>query len=442
MALLQKFKESDSIVIEGDKKIGKITLALYLSKLTSTHITLISPLASSKIVKKVKSSISAFDDFKDIESFLTIFSLREDWVHIKNEYGYKYLLEDLEYFISHQKNDLIVFHNIGALFDYSDRDFIEIFLTELLSYGITYKKKFIFTLSLSNTNYDMMGSFLVEHADLYLKLYTRKSIKRVEVLYSLTPMEQKEYNFTIDDDSLLLEATSNFQPTKKHVSIVVITSDDYLRKLHTYLLDKDNIELTIAQNISEALSAILKNPDYLIFCQENNDLNLSICELAKKHKLKTSIIYLVNKDFLRVDDRMQAKELGCMDMIKLDNNIMHYVLELEKYFNLVFYKRSLTKHNVQYKDKKEFIKFVDNVLEKRGIFSIVKIAGKLQENDILAMRDYDKVFIEKDHSYIFILNSLKSSIENILEKKFNKKFHILNKKDSIDILIEGDICLK
>ena len=441
MALIKKLKESDSIVIEGDKKTGKLTLAFYFAKLIDKKTTFVSPLASPKVTKKIDSFVNSFEIFKDLNSFLKKFSLREDWMSLKEEYGYKYFLKDLEYFISHQENEVIIFHKIDTFFEYADRDFLETFLSELLGYGITYKKKFIFTLNIDDPNYDMLGRFLVDNTELYLKLSIQDSIRYIDVLYSLTPISQQHYIFENEDTQLILEAKSMYSGQHEDISIVLITSNPYLQQIHKYMLDKESIELMIADNISDALEAILKNPDYMIFAQESEEVKLSICSLAKEHKLKTQILYLTNRDFIRVDDRMKSKELGCVDMIKLDTNIMNYVLELEKYFNLVFYKKPENEHKREYRDKEEFKTYIKEVIEKRGIFTLIKIDEKLDENDYSFIREYDKVLVTDEYSVIFMLNILKSNVEDILKIKFKKEIHTEKIQDSLDIFFGEEICI-
>jgi len=441
VALIKKIKESDSIVIEGDKKTGKLTLAFYFAKLINRPTTFISPLASPKVTKKINSFVDSFEIFKDLNSFLTKFSLREDWMSVKEEYGYKYFLKDLEYFISHQENEVIIFHKIDTFFEYADRDFLETFLSELLGYGITYKKKFIFTLNIDDVNYDMIGRFLVDNTELYLKLSIEDSLREVDVLYSLTPISQQHYIFENEEKQLILESKTIHSGKHEDISIVLISSNAHLQQIHKYLLDKESIELTIVDTISDALSAILKNPDYLIFAQEDEEVKLSICQLAKEHKLKTQILYLTNRDFIRVDDRMRAKELGCVDMIKLDSNIMNYILELEKYFNLVFYKKPENEHKREYRDKEEFKSYIQEVLKKRGIFTLIKIDDILDESDYSFIREYDKVLVTDRYSVIFMLNVLKSNVENILKSKFKKAIHIEKIQDSLDIFFKEEICI-
>lgn len=445
MEITKKIKESESIIIEGDKKIGKMTLALYFSKLIEESATLVSPLPTTKVVKKIEVLSESFKIFNDLENFLSAFSLREDWVSIKNEYGYKYILKDLEHFISHQKNRVMIFHKIGSLFDYSDRDFIEDFLAELLSFGITYKKKFIFTLNTNDVNYDMISRHLVDNSDLYLKMYMTEAIRNVDILYSLTPITQQEYLFMGEDSILSLKSKStlnNISGEHKDISIVFISSNPHSQQLHKYLLDKDNIDLIIADNISNSLSAMLQNPDYLIFEQEGDKVELSACEISKQNNLNTQILYIVNKKFVRIDDRMKAKDLGCVDMIKIDENVMNYILELEKYFNLVFYKKLPDEHiSHRYNNVEEFKNHIQEVLNKRGVFTLVKVKNILLEEDFSSFREYDKVLVTENYSVIFILNILKSNVETILEHKFSKKLDIEEIQDSLELFFGGKLCI-
>ena len=441
MELIRNIKESDSIVIEGEKKVGKMTLAFYLSKQIAKHVTFISPLASTKILRKVESSISSFGKLEDLDEFLTIFSFREDWMNIKIDYGYKYFLKDLEYFISHQENEVMIFHRVEAFFEYADRDFLEDFLAELLSYGMKYKKKLIFTLNTEDYNYDLLRSYLVDNCDFYLKLDKEDSVRNIDVLYSLTPLTNQTYIFENSESGMILEPKLTFNGLNKYISIVVISADKDIQRIHKYLLNKDDIELTIANDIGGALEAVLKNPDYLIFNQEDEKIALSICELSKKYKLKTQILYLVNKDFVRVDDRMKAKTKGCIDMLKLDKNIMNYILELEKYFDLVFYKNYSHITDSIYKDKNEFKKEIQEILDNRGIFSLIKLNETLSEEDMSAIREYDKILIDGEYSFLFMLNSLKFNIENILKNKFKRELNIVKIQDSLDIFFGEKLCI-
>ena len=63
MELINKLKESESIVIEGDKKIGKSTFAFYLASQLQTPFSVLSPISSNKLSRKIESLKKNFNNF-------------------------------------------------------------------------------------------------------------------------------------------------------------------------------------------------------------------------------------------------------------------------------------------------------------------------------------------------------------------------------------------
>jgi len=435
MEINKKIKESESIVIEGDKKIGKLTLALYLSSQFQKNFTLLTPLSKNKITRKIEASKKHFDNFKDLN--INIFSFREDWVMIKNEYGFSYLLKDLEYFIHHQKNEMIIFHKFDTIFEYSDRDFIDDFFIELLSYGIKYKKKLIFTINMDSVNYDLIGNYLVEASDLYLKMTRPKEKREIEVLFSISPIIDSHYIFENIEKKLILKTKDISGYSKKEIDVVVITKDKKIQKLHNYLLQKENINLRIIDSISESLSIISNVPDFLIFTQEDKETNFNICEISKKNSFKT--LYVVNKKFVRIDDRLEGREKGCVDVITISIQTMHYVLELEKFFEMVFYK-NLTNIEINFSNDK-LKKHLDYLIQERVLFTLIKIEGKIDKKYLKFLRHYDGYFEFENYSVILLLNLLKGEVSQILFKKLEDNFFVVKLQDCIDIFYGEKLCI-
>jgi len=440
MEIFQKIKESDSVVLEGDKKSGKLTFLLHVLKKKYMNVSIISPLSSNKITKKLETLSKSFLEFKDFKQFLNVYALREDWILLKNEYGFNYLLQDLEYFISTQKNDVIIFHKIGTLFDYADRDLIDNFFNHLLSYGATYKKKLIFTINTDTVNYDLISHYLVESSDLYLKMDKEGDFRAVEILYALSPILDPIYIFENKNKKLFLFPKEKSGFRKTNISVIVISKNKVIQKLHKYLLEKPQIELTIVDTISSSMEAILKNPDYLIFSQEDEEVNFSICELSSKHNLYTKTLYLINKEFLRVDDRLKAMSRGCIDVVNFQIQKMHYVLELAKYLNNTFYKTSIINDEKALETKEEVLEYIDYLLLERVLFTIVKVDGKLTNLEYI--REYDKYIELEEYNIIIFVNLIKAEVASILFKKIAEHFHILEVQDCVDIFFGEKLCIK
>ena len=439
MEIYQKLKESESIVIEGKKKSGKLTFMLYLLSKKYTKISIVSPLSANKTTKKLEAISRSFEDLEGLNKFLDIFAFREDWITIKNEFGFKFLLQDLEFFIANQKNEVIVFHRIGTLFEYSDRDLIDDFFNDLLAYGIKYKKQLIFTLDIDDVNYDLMSYYLVESIDLYMKIEKIEESREVSILYALSPVLDQTYLFENHLKKLKLNTKDKSGYINKDISVIVISKNKKIQRFHKYLLEKEGIELSIVDSISDSLEAILKNPDYLIFSQEEEESNFSVCELSSKYNLYTKTLYLLDKPFLRVDDRLKAIEKGCVDVLNFQIPKMHYILELAKYLNKTFYKNNIIKDNSELKTKEEVIEYINYLIEERVLFTILKIDGKVK--DFSYLRDYDKYVELEKYGIIILVNLIKGEVANIVFKKMAEHFMILETQDCLDLFFGEKLCI-
>jgi len=441
MDLFQKLTESESIIIEGERKVGKLTAALYMLSKKFTTITVVSPFTKNKIAKKISTLISSFTNLENINETLDVYAYREDWVSIKNEYGFGYLLKDLEYFISKTTDEVILFHRIGSLFEYADRDLIEDFFTELLSYGIKHKKKLVFTLNTDSVNYDLISYYLLELSDLYMRIEKHGEYREINILFALTPIETPTYIFVSIDKKLLLEEKDNSTYLNKDISVIMIAKDNYIKAFHEYLLSKEGIEITIVDSIADILESVLKNPDYIIFSEEGKDKDFSICEIPSRYDLYTKMLYLVDKDFVRIDDRLEAIQMGCADLLNFKFQKIRYVLELAKYLHKAFYKVDVIYNKEHPNNKEELITFIKFLLSERTLFTIIKVDDDINPRDYL--RPYDKYMYLEEEGYgvLVLINLVKDEVSDILFKKSQEIF-VLEMQDCIDIYTGEKLCIE
>jgi len=439
MELMNKLQESESIVIEGDRRIGKTTFALHILKKKYKKISFISPLTHNQTLKRLEAISNAFLEFNDIKDFIDAYSFREDWIDIKNEFGFKYLLQDLEYFISNQPNDVIVFHRMGSLFEYSDRDLIEDFFNKLLSYGIKYKKKLVFLIGTDVVNYDLLNHYLVESADLYLKIKKEGELREIEILFALTPIFDHKYIFESKHKKLFLFAKEKSGYINKNVSVIVISKDPEVRRLNKYILSHPQIELKIIDSIADSLEAILQNPDYLLYYGEDDKINTSICELSAKYELYTKVLYLLKREFIRTDDRLNLIDKGCVDLLNINTQTINYVLEISKYIQINFYKISIIHDEVKLETKDEVKKFVDYLLDEKILFTIVKVNKKLE--NVKYLRNYDKYIEFDDYSIIICINLLKDEVSKIMLSKMEENLNVLEMQDALDLFYGDKLCI-
>jgi len=440
MEIIHKIQESESVVIEGDRRIGKTTFALHILKKKYKKISFLSPLNYNQTSKRLEAIQNSFLEFNNIKEFVDAYSFREDWIEIKNEFGFKYLLQDLEFFISQQPNDVIVFHRIGSIFEYSDRDLIEYFFNTLLSYGIKYKKKLVFLLGSDVINYDLISHYLVESADLYMKMEKEGEVREIEILFALTPILDPKYIFESKHKKLFLFTKEKSGYVNKNVSVVVISKDLEVRRLNKYILEHPQIDLKIIDTIADALDVILQNPDYLLYYGEDNKINSSICELSNKYDLYTKTLYLLKKDFIRVDDRLNLIEKGCVDLLNINTAAINYVLELSKYMQINFYKISIIQDDIKLNTKEETKNFIDYLLNERILFTVLKIDGTLKNTSHL--RNYDKYVEFEDYSIVILINLLKYEVNKNVLNKIEEELAVTVIQDSLDIFYGEKLCIE
>jgi hypothetical protein len=268
-------------------------------------------------------------------------------------------------------------------------------------------------------------------------MYRAKS-REVEVLFSISPIVDSHYVFDNKDKNLTLYTKEISGYSKKDIDVVVISKVSKIQKLHKYILDKENIHLRVIDSISDSLSIVSQIPDFLIFTQEFDEVNFSICEISKKNHFKT--LYLVRPSFVRVDDRLMGRQKGCVDVISFGMQTMHYILELEKFFAMVFYK-NLINVEINLQTKEQLQKHINYLLDERVLFTIIKIEGKIEHENLEFLRKYDAYLEFEEYSVILLLNLLKSEVAKILFKKIRDMFVVIKLQDSLDIYYGERLCI-
>ena len=148
---------------------------------------------------------------------------------------------------------------------------------------------------------------------------------------------------------------------------------------------------------------------------------------------------MVNKEFIRVDDRLNLIDKGCVDLLNFNIPIVNYVLELSKYIQMNFYKIGIIRDDIKLETKDEVKNFINHLLEEKILFSIIKIDGKLE--DTKHLRYYDKYIEFDDYNIIIFVNLLKHELTKIIFSKMNEHFNIIKVQDSLDIFYREKLCI-
>jgi len=436
--LFEAVRNSEIVSIEGDNKTGKLTFTLYLISRSVSEKTLILSSIPKPILNKRIESIKKLEDEEInelIENKLEFLCLKENWEEIKAKYGFDFLIEDILYIVKDIQPKNIIFHRPDLMFNEDEFEFAKWLIDSL----IELKENFHTRLFITTKENSIIENIIENYSDIDFEIKTQPE-RIVKVKSSLFPLKTLKYQFLYENGKLILkEFNKNIthKETKKH-SMLLITQNDYLIKIHNYLFEK-KFDITFAKEISQSIASILKEPEIVVFNPPEKTLNLQMCELASEKKLSSKIIYLINKDYVRTDDKMRAVYAGCYEIMPAKFNIEEYIFLIEKLIKDFFYTEKINQLPMQ-KEIKSFEHFctvVDNFYNERIYFTV--FVGECKNEDVLKhVRVHDIIFKTNNTFYICFVNANSHIFERGIKHKIQpQNYHLV---EAIDWNEKG-ICL-
>jgi len=420
MNIFNAIEKSEIISIEGDNKSGKLTFTLYLIANSAFGKTLILSSIPKPILKKRIVSIESLNDEK-INSLLNeveYLCLKENWEEIKAKYGFDFLIEDVKRIIFDTQPDNIVLHRTDLMFNEDEYEFAKWFIDSIIELKEEYNLK-LFITSKENT---IIHNIVENYSDIDFEIKNQKE-RIIIVKSSLFPLKTLKYIFSLKNGKLTLEevkehyqsihetqeakrnTTTNFQETLKNNRLLVVTQNEYLIKLNDYLFS-NIFTIQAAKSMSESIAKLFESPDIVIYNPPETDLNLEMCHIVNEKQIHSKIIYLLNKDYVRIDDKMQAVYAGCYDILPVNFNIEEYIFLIEKLAKNFFYTEKINQLPKQREVKsfEHFCAIVNNFYEERIYFTLFE--GKTEEENVLKLvRNHDIVYKDKDKTYICFINA-------------------------------------
>ena len=425
MNIFETITQSEIVSIEGENKSGKLTFTLYLLSRSAKEKTLILSSIPKPILKKRLQSIKNLKD-GPINSLLEntdYLCLKENWEEIKAKYGFDFLIEDIARIIQDVKPKNIIIHRADLMFNEDEYEFAKWFTDSLIELKEENGLRLFFTTKENTVIQNITENY--SDIDFEIKNVHQRTIK---VKSSLFPLKTLSFIFTYEFGKLVLKETKNSSLTpnesKKH-SMLLITQNEYLTKVHKYLFEK-KFEISHANDIAQSVANILKEPDIVVFNPQEKSLNLQICQLASEKKLLSKIIYLVNKDYVRTDDKMKAVYAGCYDIMPANFTIEEYIFLIEKLIKDFFYTEKINQLPLQKETKNfdHFCKIVDNFYKERIYFTV--FAGECDDGNILKhIRIHDIIYKSHNTTYICFVNTNAHTFETGIKHKINPRNYSL-----------------
>ena len=435
MNINEAILKSDIILIEGENKVGKLTFSMYLANIQKKqNITIISSMQKKLMEKRLQSIKSINDKFiQNIIEKSKLLCLKEDWEEIKYKFGFDFIIDDIKRVVKENKTEILILHRPDLIFAPQEIEMAKWYIEKIIDICNEFNTKLYIT---TNEN-TFLGNFCENFSDInFIIQKSENDIERkVKVKHTLFPL--KETNLVlIKKERLLLQPMLNkfsesFQlqiKTKEKYSILVVTNDEYLKKFHKYIFEKE-FNLEFASEINEIISKLLKNPDIVIFNPQKDEIDTQICETVKNENLDTKIIYISNKKYARTSDKMKIFSAGCYEIIPKNFLIEEYILMIEKVTNNFFYSKKIALFPYQKisKTKESFQKIVNSLYEERIYFTLIigkttdyEIYNKIRPNDIIYIDENNTIYlclidINKTLYYETIKAKLNIEEENIIE---------------------------
>jgi hypothetical protein len=446
MELMEAIKKSEFSVIESGSKAGKFTFSLaVLSKLEINNPLVISSISKPIIQKRLDNLKNIKNNnFQKLLEKISLFSLKNNWENLKSLYGFNFFIEDLTKLINDKSPDALVFLRPDLMFSEIEFDYAKTFIEEL----INQKNNLNFKLFITTGKDSLISEFSENYTDITFLIENYNSLRKIVVKNSIFPLKYYEYEFSLNNLVFDKIYEQNNKETKNNTNInngvklkpkmLVISENEYFFNLHKFLFEK-YFDLSVAMSIGEVISKIMQNPDLIIYQTEKEEPDTTVCSLIKENKLNSKIIYFINKDFIRTEDKMKVTYLGCYEILPKIFNIEEYIFILEKAVDNYFYTKIIHKlPTFKYiKTVKKFEEIIENLYNEGIYFSILKLNEKI-ENIEDKLRMHDIIYKSENFECLVLMNITKRFFETKLKDKFNiNDYEII---EAIDFDKNKDFC--
>ncbi len=436
-------KTSQFITIEGKRNSGKSTFIFYsLIEILKSNMTVFSPIEDTLFERKLKIIKKNFEIFQNLTSRLKFFFLEENWLQIKQLYGFDYFREEMEKLIKESSTNIIYFHRFGEFFELQDIKEIEPTLSYIMKTAQKENKKLIFSINTQSPVYKTIGATLKDFSDITLAIKELSLNERIiEVQTSVTPLFHNKYYFLSSKNILALMPynENEIKMLKDKVKILLISKNRELQKFFQYLFQNEHsIDFNIMETMPTLYTKIIPDIDLLLFNDENEKLKIEIPQFIKMNNLKTKIFFLSNKDYFREIDKQILYSQGYTAVFSKNFAFEELIFAMEKESGKFFYFDKFDKivknktlyegiNRVIYENKDDFFRKIKLFVENSIYFTIFVYELSLDTDFNLInlkeiIRDYDSIYIDKKSGQIILLciNS-RPRIKKIVEKRFKKQ---------------------
>jgi len=423
--------DAQSYIISSTPKTGKFTFLSYMiMTLFKEKALLFTAQEEYLFQRRINTLSKQYEQFHDLDKMFSPFFLKEDWNTLKQHYNYDFFIQELEHIIIHAEEKIIIMHRFEEFFEFQDRYEIENVYKALIKISITHNKKIIFLLNNKHENHDLLYHIAEEFSDISISITNDQKNNRIVTIKNLLlNQEFPLMKFQITQQAFVFDYYHNnnelLQNKVKNVLLAELNpshSNDDLIEICSFIFKKQNFDIKYADSMTSMLKEIFIRPDVIVIFMTRSDENFDTIKAIKAQLPETSIIAILDQDFVRSEDIQEAYTYGCDELFSNDLELERLILVLQKASKSTFYTdavKTLPALNNKVKTLDEMLEFAHECVEKSIFFSIFVFQCK--ENDVgkyNVSRKNDYICREKDKIFYLALNTAPKDIIHI-----RKRFH-------------------
>jgi hypothetical protein len=436
--LEEAIENSEFLLVEGGKKQGKLTFTLFCScKLIddSSHVVIFSPFPRSLMNKR----ISIISDFADNElreclQQIELLCLKENYRELKALYGLEFIANDIEKAIEKVSANIVILHRLDAMFEIQESSDAEWFIETIISIKKRREFKLFITTGMIGDEQSFIHDILENYMDMNLMVKKGNNAREVEVLSSIYPVKEGGYTFCKIDNKLKLttmeEAKSkeidySTSVTKSEsCEILLIAREEEFVALNRFIFGGSQLNLSVVSSPVAVATAVMKGPDLIILDTSDSSEIVEISKLISQYGLKSKIISILDKEYVRSTDKLDAAKMGCYDIFSRNFIFEEYIMSIERILDSRFYSSKI--ENLSLSEKKygdkigELCEFLRD-LQTQGIyFSLLTAIGDIDIESIeTKIRERDVVCKVGNSVIIAFINSRVDTVKRIVDVKFD-----------------------
>jgi hypothetical protein len=424
--------DANSIIIDSLGKAGKMTFLFYLVKFFYKKKAIVFTSQEGYLFnRRIKALSAQYSQFSGLKESITPYYLSQDWNALKQKYGYDFFLQELTQIILHSEEEIVVVHRMEEFFEFQDRYEIEKVYKYLIKLVSKHEKKIIFLANNQSENYEYLRRIADEFTDVSISMYNNDKNERLLNIKDV--LHNKEYpvlHFRIHNENFILDLyeKNQFVEDNKMKNVLIAELDsthDNIKDICSYIFEKPNFSVKYANSLQSILQEIFIVPDIVIVLLQRNQENFDTISSIKKQLPDTTIIGIIDQDFVRTEDVQEAYNNGCDELFANNMSLERLILTLQKASKTHFYTQSIKSlpvfENVM-SSLDDFKTLGLACVEKSIFFTAFTLESEEKFEFITKPSRHSDFIYQTDHKiYYLAISTMPKDIKYIIEQ-YEKKY--------------------